>query len=258
MCGIFFSCSEKDHCHPSEALLEILQKRGPDGVSTSLRMARFGPTAAPGSGFDMQMTTTFLTFVSTVLSLRGDTLVSQPLEDPSSGSLLCWNGEAWKTSVGVVQGNDAEVIFRLFLDATQTHNDGLMDNSFTSEDKLQNLTKHVANIAGPFAFLFYDAPNQRVLYGRDALGRRSLLVKRYSLGGLTLCSVSDSSDCEEWEEVEADGIYMLDLRAGIDSPPTRVYIIDHIPWVMKGLDPDYSRDLVQKASTNVFPNLKIR
>jgi len=171
MCGIFFSCSERDHCYPSETLLETLQRRGPDSVSTILRSIKIGPAASQKSGLETQTTTCSLTFVSTVLSLRGNSLASQPLEDPSCGSILCWNGEAWKTTTGAIQGNDAKVVFDLLLDVTQSPKEKATDYSPADEEKLQHVVKTIGSIAGPYAFVFYDAPSQRLFYGRDALVR---------------------------------------------------------------------------------------
>ncbi|KAL2172915.1 hypothetical protein VTG60DRAFT_93 [Thermothelomyces hinnuleus] len=66
-------------------------------------------------------------------------------------------------------------------------------------------------IEGPFAFVYYDAVAGTVLYGRDRLGRRSLLAAAPTGdGGLTLCSVAGEAG-GGWEEVEADGIYVLRL-----------------------------------------------
>lgn len=64
---------------------------------------------------------------------------------------------------------------------------------------------------GPYAFVFYDAPNKRVYYGRDCLGRRSLLRKDAVDGTIVLSSVCNNASGEAWAEVDADGIHVVDL-----------------------------------------------
>ncbi|KAL2164768.1 hypothetical protein VTH06DRAFT_63 [Thermothelomyces fergusii] len=118
-----------------------------------------------------------LRFTSTVLALRGDRVARQPLADPATGSAVL-AALAAATSGGA-GGVDAQL------------------------DVLRG-------IEGPFAFVYYDAVAGTVLYGRDRLGRRSLLAAPTGDGGLALCSVAGEAG-EGWEEVEADGIYVLRL-----------------------------------------------
>lgn len=217
MCGIFFSISEGNRLTPDEELLDALRKRGPDSMGT--RSLTVTVQSVPSSNTFTQ--TRLLTFVSTVLSLRGDSVIDQPLEDPDSGSLLCWNGEAWKIDNALVQGNDAKAVFDLLLQASQSCSTCPQDGSSSPDQGLQNAIQAIASITGPYAFVFYDAQSRRVFYGRDALGRRSLVTKRYGAGSIAISSVSDAAEVDGWEEVEADGVYMLDLERNAAS---------HIPW----------------------------
>ncbi|EPE09062.1 asparagine synthase [Ophiostoma piceae UAMH 11346] len=146
-----------------------------------------------------------LQFTSTVLALRGDGLTPQPFSDSASNNILCWNGEAWKLNAADVSGNDGRQLFDLL-------------SSADGDDVLQVLR----SIDGPFAFVYYDQPAGRLYYGRDRLGRRSLLQQQRKDGRLSLSSVSDveagaaGAASEPWTEVEADGIYVLNLEA--DGP----------------------------------------
>ncbi|KAI3558114.1 asparagine synthase [Colletotrichum abscissum] len=140
----------------------------------------------------------FLTLTSTVLALRGDHVTQQPFRDASSGSVLCWNGEAWKIAGEPVQGNDGEAIFALLTAASSRG---------TEEDAVLNVLRR---IEGPFAFVYFDATSSRLFYGRDRLGRRSLLLN--GEGGIRLSSIAESTS-SSWAEVEADGIYVVDLAA---------------------------------------------
>ena len=209
MCGIFFSLSNEDYLAPNEELLDALRKRGPESMGTISRSTL--------------TQSRFLTFVSTVLSLRGDSVINQPLGDLNSGSLLCWNGEAWKIGDKLVQGNDAKAVFDLLLQASQSCSYCTQDGSSSPDQGLLNVIQAIGSIIGPYAFVFYDAQNRRVFYGRDALGRRSLVVKRYGAGSLAISSVPDASETDGWDEIEADGVHMLDFEGNEAS---------HIPWTV--------------------------
>ncbi|KAF5572916.1 asparagine synthase [Fusarium pseudocircinatum] len=141
----------------------------------------------------------FLTFTSTVLSLRGDHVAKQPLVDHVTESILCWNGEAWVIQGDSVQGNDGEAILALLAGASRGAGDVL---------------GILRAIEGPFAFIYLDKPAKRLYYGRDRLGRRSLLVKDGS--PFVLSSIAETL-VDGWTEVEADGCYTLDLSKS-DSP----------------------------------------
>lgn len=143
-----------------------------------------------------------LTLTSTVLSLRGDHLAKQPLEDAESRSVLCWNGEAWKLGGKPVEGNDGEAVLALLTAASRSvnHEDSVLDA--------------LRSIDGPFAFIFLDKRAKKLYYGRDRLGRRSLLLKR---GDEFLLSSITEAPAVGWAEVEADGCYTIRLD-GENSP----------------------------------------
>ena len=233
MCGIFFSFCQEDHLHPSSDLLEDLRRRGPDGVNSVSTTLTLDAAASRKSCTNMQKRTRFLTFHSTVLSLRGSSIVKQPLSDTETGSLLCWNGEAWSIGGESVQVNDAEHVFNIFLDAANRRGNKIDQTTASQDQSLQSVVDILSSITGPYAFVFYDAPHHRVFYGRDALGRRSLLTKGHSISGLVLSSICDPTELEGWMEVEADGIYVLDLTANIDLSED-INPVTHIPWVVDG------------------------
>ena len=245
MCGIFFSISEGDRLIPDEELLDALRKRGPDTIGTRSRTVTVQTVTSSNTFTQSRL----LAFVSTVLSLRGDSIIDQPLEDPDSGSLLCWNGEAWKIEHALVQGNDAKAVLEILLQAPQSSSARSQDGSSLPDQCLQNIIQAVGSITGPYAFVFYDAQSRRVFYGRDALGRRSLVIKRYESGSLAISSVPDATEIIGWEEVEADGVYMLDLERNAAS---------HIPWAVgdRALTSPYS--LVKPPLSHLpnFPNIQ--
>ena len=209
MCGIYFSCSEEGYVLPSGGVLNCLKRRGPDH-SQVVRQTIERPKHAD-SAWDR---TSYLTTVSTVLSLRGEHVVRQPLEDVSSGSLLCWNGEAWKISGTILDGSDVQMIFGLLLKATEGQTVKNNYSRIAHTESLQAVFNVFASISGPYSFVFYDGNCQRVFYGRDVLGRRSLLASTSENGSIIISSICNGSVSENWIEVEANGMYMLDLKAG--------------------------------------------
>lgn len=190
MCGIWFAVSPADAPAPLEAsppLAALISRRGPD--STRTHTATFRSYT--------------LTFTASVLSLRGAHVTPQPLVDPPTGSVLCWNGEAWRIGDDPLLpgANDGEEVFKLLLAAGAG----------------KDLKDALESVAGPYALVYYDAVAGRVWFGRDSLGRRSLLYRGLGAGlekGFVIASVGDGSKEAGWKEVEADGLRYLDLVTG--------------------------------------------
>jgi asparagine synthetase B (glutamine-hydrolysing) len=200
MCGIYASVSKKGQPHPSQDLRRLLYNRGPDHIEESLCRIQVNDDVLR------------LSFTSTVLALRGGHVVKQPLTDSVTGSMLCWNGEAWRISQNPVEGNDSEAVLHLL--ATCTHD----------VPKLYSITavlEVIRSISGPFAFVFFDKANELLYFGRDYLGRRSLLINVEDVTAtVQFSSVSGLAE-DKWKEIEADGIYVLSLSNKLDHPSLR-------------------------------------
>jgi len=193
MCGIYAALSRTDQPpRPTKVLETRLRKRGPDHIGTTTAFA--APQHPGEAGLHLH-------FVSTVLSLRGSTVTAQPFTAPSTCSssadaVLCWNGEAWRINGEPVRGNDGATIFAALEAASR---------SGTPDDVLLVLR----SIEGPFAFVYFDSDARLLYFGRDRLGRRSLLVRYDANDTVMLSSTSDDDEAHPWLEVEADGIYVL-------------------------------------------------
>ncbi|KAL2873756.1 hypothetical protein SGCOL_011071 [Colletotrichum sp. CLE4] len=187
MCGIHVVVTRDGFQSLPQDVKTCLCNRGPDHLGEA-RCQTSGGSGSP----------VFLTLTSTVLALRGDHITHQPFRDASSGSVLCWNGEAWKIAGEPVHGNDGEAIFALLTAASKRD---------APEDAILNVLR---SIEGPFAFVYFDATSSHLFYGRDRLGRRSLLLN--GEGGIRLSSIAESTS-SSWAEVEADGIYVVDLAS---------------------------------------------
>lgn len=196
MCGIFCSISRQDHIPASADLRQLLSKRGPDACNTITTIHQSSELS----------TDVHLTFTSTVLSLRGETVTHQPYQDAARKAVLCWNGEAWSIANTRVARNDTEAVHSLLHEVTR--------NSTTSHEQpsASDASTVMSQISGPFAFVYYSSVTAKVYFGRDFLGRRSLLYHITPEGDLLLSSVTAGPTDGVWSEVEADGVYCVDLN----------------------------------------------
>jgi len=216
MCGIHASISVDGYQYPSHELEALLSKRGPDHTGKCQLQVEDNEASR------------YLSFTSTVLALRGGHVAPQPFTDPSTGSVLCWNGEIWKLGQdAVVSGNDGEKLFEALVQAASTD---------TVEQPL-GVLKVLSSISGPFAFVFLDKVHSQLFFGRDRLGRRSLLYNTTS-SCIEFASTSDPVNRSGWKEVEADAIYMIrygteaPLSSGTtaDGPISSPFPISRYPW----------------------------
>ncbi|KAL5400001.1 hypothetical protein PMIN02_000121 [Paraphaeosphaeria minitans] len=211
MCGIFFSLCRARSIQPDPGTARLLRNRGPDSVGThQVRVHAHDDVYYEA------------TFVSTVLSLRGTAITGQPLIDDASGSALCWNGEAWKFAGQPVTGSDSQLLFQNLLQACTTRSNGQRERELAQRQTVNALL----SIGGPYAFVFYDARNRYLYHGRDCLGRRSLLKKHSSDDHLIISSVCDNTTGDNWAEIEADGIHVVDLS---QLPGHGPLPISHVP-----------------------------
>lgn len=136
--------------------------------------------------------------------------MKQPLADDETSNVLCWNGEAWQIGAAKVNSNDGQLMLQLLCEACMP--------SLSAADAQQNVIKLLSSVRGPFAMVFLDHRRRTLYFLRDCLGRRSLLSTITPDGDLVLASVSDPSMPSAWPEVEADGLYIIDLDENAKSP----------------------------------------
>ncbi|PBP24711.1 asparagine synthase [Diplocarpon rosae] len=223
MCGIHAAISTRSYQFPSDELKNLLCNRGPDHTGEQRSMF---------DAIDGQ--SRWITLTSTVLALRGGHVTAQPFFDAPSGSVLCWNGEAWKIGSDSVTGNDGQVVFDLLIKASSAQ-------SLAYESNIAIL-KVLQSISGPFAFVFFDRSHGRIYFGRDRLGRRSLLsMNNSSLDTFELSSTGGLGG--SWQEIEADAVYQLFLHKKppqgqcqhpVEAPLTKIALIHKYPWDIDG------------------------
>ncbi|KAF8470881.1 asparagine synthase-domain-containing protein, partial [Kalaharituber pfeilii] len=217
MCGILFQLSRQPLPPAPEPLVALVSNRGPDCCNS--HTFSYTPPSVTS--------VCHLQFTSTVLSLRGDHVTPQPLICPDTCSVLCWNGEAWRINGEALPSgrNDTEAVFGLLVHSLSNH----------STNRIREFANIINSISGPFAFVFFDNVNGRLWFGRDCLGRRSLLLHRTCVDkdgydGIVVASVTDGDREKSWEEVEADGIYYIDLA----EYTGRQNVIRRIPFLQQG------------------------
>lgn len=236
MCGIALvltpcACPDDSELNAAAYAAQIeskLSQRGPDHVQRIVRSSRMA-VALSGS----HQSHWRLELFSAVLHLRGEALVAQPVVDAQS-NVLCWNGEVF----GYDQQHDAVP-------------EAASDTLFLAQELLAASSQPTAailsvfkRIQGPFAVVWLHEASQRVYFGHDRFGRRSLLSRQLETGrnllvelatktqdhctasvnmavdaqdlaGLCLSSVSfghESDACVySFDEVPSTGLFVLDL-----------------------------------------------
>ena len=141
-------------------------------------------------------------------------------------------------------GNDARLVFNLLLEASKEKSAEADAACIDFDPPSGRVLAVLRRISGPFAFLFYDSRAQRIFFGRDILGRRALLNTVGSDGRMLISSVCDDCSSGDWEEVEADGLRILDIDRTInpkrpaDNLAQRhqsiAYKPRYIPWSPRG------------------------
>ncbi|KAI6865769.1 hypothetical protein KC343_g5660 [Hortaea werneckii] len=251
MCGIFCSVSCREPICPSPTLQELLQQRGPDAIGDLVVQVPGKHHEAPANQH--------IKFYSSVLSLRGDDTVRQPYRGQRhSESTLCWNGEAWEISGQRPDGNDTELISDLIRTALT---DEIASDAGSRTEAVSHIATEIANklstVAGPYAFVAYDPDLGILCFGRDFLGRRSLLTRVTDDGDFLLSSISDSPESSGWSEVEADGVYCVDLQrtadSGLTGDETRLgrYPVTQVPYSFTDDGPaDNHSSVIPRLSLN--------
>ena len=190
MCGIgviLQKSTANQPTHHLNQLTRVLQRRGPDLVQN----VQVHPQ---------------LTMVGAVLHLRGNTITPQPIADNASNWLL-FNGEIYSC------GNESDTLHvsNLFYkiatksispnssnttnttNTTNTNTNRLQQTSFANQ-----IITTLHSLQGPYSFAWWHAKTSTLWYGRDPLGRRSLLTTTTIGKGKGEGSPRTSGTSESW------------------------------------------------------------
>ncbi|GAQ79948.1 asparagine synthase domain-containing protein [Klebsormidium nitens] len=185
-----------------EDLAQELQRRGPDGVChLSIPLADVS-TSTPGGTTKPSDST--LHFIGAELQLRGAEVVSQPLED-GCGNVLVFNGEIFGGLHVAPNENDGQKLLEALrvacacpptdvtnplsdvttpsLDASPPLNDpsngeysGSEPGAKCSQCHRPPVVRILSELRGPWALAYWQAAIRTLWYGRDFVGRRSLVA----------------------------------------------------------------------------------
>nr|XP_053646419.1 asparagine synthetase domain-containing protein 1-like isoform X1 [Cherax quadricarinatus]XP_053646488.1 asparagine synthetase domain-containing protein 1-like isoform X1 [Cherax quadricarinatus] len=198
MCGICFMCGWSISAQMlQEQVLSCcssLSNRGPDACAMTLV-----PITAEVVGL----------FEGCLLWLQGDQPTTQPLLD-HRGNLLLWNGD-------ILAG----------LQITK----GMSDTQYISESlstkEEADITSFLGNIKGPWALIYYQKHTQRLYFGRDVLGRHSLLWRLPSDTSRVFLIASVCRQDDRVKEIPALGLYYVDFSV---VNLAEEFTVNLIPW----------------------------
>ncbi|KAK1413723.1 hypothetical protein QVD17_35501 [Tagetes erecta] len=180
--------------HESETILfsvddikAALRKRGPDSLGSKsislhaheggiLRSSMEGEEPAslshPKDNFVLNDSLVGkLLFIGATLQLRGVFPITQPLVD-KSGNILVYNGEVFGGIEFSKSSNDAEVLVESLskcCNCLSQEHDGTCSGKYS-------VPEFLSKIKGPWALIYWQESTKTIWFGRDALGRRSLLI----------------------------------------------------------------------------------
>ncbi|KAG7202299.1 hypothetical protein KM043_018631 [Ampulex compressa] len=190
MCGIYchLSCNHDNtatNLDKWNMCKELITARGPDELTER---------------FEQLTDKWFAHFAASILWTQGDSLVKQPVTD-TNGNILLWNGDIYTGSL---------VDMHQFTD--NTNDTSIMYNALqVSPDVVSTLSK----VHGPYSFIYYQKADNHLYFGRDIIGRHSLLLQLDNENkSLTLMSVTNKQ-MKNVIEVPAIGIFVMDLNKSV-------------------------------------------
>ncbi|XP_035742588.1 asparagine synthetase domain-containing protein CG17486-like isoform X1 [Vespa mandarinia] len=181
MCGIFCCISQHSeesvkHSNEWDGCKNLITSRGPDKL-----VKHFITLTDTWCGH----------FAASILWMQGLKLVEQPLID-SNGNILLWNGDVLSGSLAKDDTCDSITIL----------------NAFSTSPNITNILQY---IQGPYSFIYFQKSNKLLYFGRDIIGRHSLLLQlNNEKNVLTITSVG--AKCfKNIMEVPAIGIFAINL-----------------------------------------------
>ncbi|KAF2361916.1 Asparagine synthase [Trinorchestia longiramus] len=233
MCGIsveVFTCSCHQTCARNfKEIPELLLSRGPDASSC----------------ITVQLQEVSIVLKGTVLWLQGEEPVSQPIRD-EDGNILLFNGDVLAGVQMPVEGEcDSVHLLRQLRAAVD-----------------EEVPDVMSGIIGPWTFIYWRVATQRLYFGRDVLGRHSLLWSKTGNSSRSATASETNSESElvpecctdklsgklshsptfvlssvgfgfmEMEEVPAKGIFALnlkDLNCTVDAAGNK-FSLALVPW----------------------------
>ncbi|KAL0538835.1 hypothetical protein IC582_022995 [Cucumis melo] len=271
--GVKVSLSSKSSNPSEEQQLECFIERVDDGVAFQnqndqyeMENGRFcsenGCILQSENGCSNPISGTGLYLLGATLQLRGVNPIVQPLMD-ASRNILVYNGEIFGGLHVECHENDAESLM-LALRNCCSCNFSLDMNACEDECKRERtIVDTLSKIQGPWSIIYWQDSAKTLWFGRDAFGRRSLLVhwptvedSRFLLSSVSPASSMfqdsglevDSGTCQVsfWEELPC-GIYSVSF----DAQKTDGCVVGEVrrhEWTNESL-----KELVEWKRTRIEP-----
>lgn len=165
----------------------------PEGLeSLEAGLRRRGPDGSAAAAFELRGWCR-LSLRASLLQLRGDA-PAEALRRHDDGSALCFNGASHPPCAAPAPRLSAcccagEVFGGLAVPEGGSDSAALLA-ALTAAGA--DVSAVLSTVRGPWALAFFHAPSETLWFGRDVLGRRSLLLRRPQAGqeGLVLASVA--------------------------------------------------------------------
>ncbi|KAK5583266.1 hypothetical protein RB653_004857 [Dictyostelium firmibasis] len=234
-----------------------LINRGPDSIKSKLIEIK-----CYQKDIEKEITIT-MDLISSVLGLRGP-LTIQPLIDETNGNTLLWNGELFGGYDIGIHDNDTCLLLHLLSKIKEEEEDD--DNDDDSRELIDIMLK----IKGPFAFLYWQEKKRKLWFGRDVLGRRSLLVNNETIingkPSLMITSmgsfpngIDDSIKLPKWDEINTFGLFSIHFPKIIETNKIHFKIhpwdissgVDNLNIGMISLDYDNDNDNEEESTTTL-------
>lgn len=192
-----------------------------------------------------------LDLLASVLHMRGLAPRPQPLIGVD-GNVLLWNGEVFGgegVEVDEAEGDTAWVLAKLQALETEALATGVpFADLFVAT---------MSTVHGPWALVYWQAATQQLWFGRDRVGRRSLVARTgvdgWSLSAgsligetLVLCSQQVGDD-SGWQEVPTSGLFHVSMDDSVSDD--RDCVVCHTPW------PERARPPVASFRSDATPAL---
>ncbi|XP_047323827.1 asparagine synthetase domain-containing protein 1 isoform X2 [Impatiens glandulifera] len=186
------------------------------------------------NGFDRPKAIAEFCFVGATLQLRGVNPVTQPLTDADE-NILVYNGEIFG---GIYVGdaeNDTEILMQSLAKCCSCTSEEHTKLCLDTKKGKCSVPECLSTIKGPWAIIYWQAGSRILWFGRDAFGRRSLLVKwptsqdmRFILSSVSPASHNESGlgELTLWEELPC-GIYSAHISAPNDGEFVDGEVIKH-------------------------------
>ena len=197
--------------HYAPLITSTLQPRGPDAQGSKVVAL---PTAAADDAPSCPYS--FL-LAATVLHLRGPTPTTQPFTAPDSPTspLLCFNGEIYSGLPGLTPAtNDTAALYQLLTTTTSPCSSPLLP---------------LSTLDAEYAFVYYQPSTSTLWFGKDPMGRRSLLAAMGDDCGLCVSSVvldgvQELPQQRGWTEIPISGLFSVDVARWAESGVLDVWL----------------------------------